>query len=116
MMLRALKMPTIGRHAEEVAQKAEREGWTFGQYLLLLLLTDGGVDQQEAAQAAVGWGGDQYVAWREGGETCLRVSFEGDTSGDTAEIEDALDAWADGRAGAEVTTNADDQPTLTSCG
>lgn len=33
MMLRVLKMPTIGRHAEEVAHKAEREGWTFGQYL-----------------------------------------------------------------------------------
>jgi DNA replication protein DnaC len=33
MMLRVLKLPTIGRHAEEVAQKAEREGWTFGQYL-----------------------------------------------------------------------------------
>jgi len=33
MMLRVLKMPTIGRHAEEVATKAEREGWTFGQYL-----------------------------------------------------------------------------------
>jgi hypothetical protein len=23
----------VARHAEEVAQKAEREGWTFGQYL-----------------------------------------------------------------------------------
>ncbi|HTA36024.1 MAG TPA: ATP-binding protein, partial [Solirubrobacteraceae bacterium] len=33
MLLRALKMPTIARHAEEIAQKAEREGWTFGQYL-----------------------------------------------------------------------------------
>ena len=32
-MLRVLKMPTLGRHAEEVAHKAEREGWTFGQYL-----------------------------------------------------------------------------------
>ena len=33
MLLRALKMPTIARLAEEIAQKAEREGWTFGQYL-----------------------------------------------------------------------------------
>ena len=33
MMLRALKTPTINRHAEEVAQVAEREGWTFMQYL-----------------------------------------------------------------------------------
>lgn len=33
MMMRALKLPAFARHAEEVAQKAEREGWTFGHYL-----------------------------------------------------------------------------------
>jgi DNA replication protein DnaC len=33
MLLRVLKLPTVARHADEVAQKAEREGWTFGQYL-----------------------------------------------------------------------------------
>ncbi len=33
MLLRVLKLPTIARHAEEVAAKAEREGWSFGQYL-----------------------------------------------------------------------------------
>jgi len=36
MMLRALKLPSFARHAEELAQKAEREGWTFGRYLHLL--------------------------------------------------------------------------------
>jgi DNA replication protein DnaC len=35
-MLRALKLPAFQKHAEEVAQKAEREGWSFGQYLLHL--------------------------------------------------------------------------------
>jgi hypothetical protein len=29
MLLRALKLPTIAHHAEEIAQLAEREGWTF---------------------------------------------------------------------------------------
>ena len=33
MMLRVLKLPTVNRHAEEVALKAEHEGWSFGQYL-----------------------------------------------------------------------------------
>jgi DNA replication protein DnaC len=33
IMLRALKLPTVSRCAEEVAAKAEREGWSFGQYL-----------------------------------------------------------------------------------
>ena len=33
MLLRALKLPTIARQMADVAQKAEREGWSFGQYL-----------------------------------------------------------------------------------
>jgi len=33
IMLRALKLPTICRHAEEIARLAEREGWTFERYL-----------------------------------------------------------------------------------
>jgi DNA replication protein DnaC len=33
MLLRALKLPAFARYGEEIAQKAEREGWTFGQYL-----------------------------------------------------------------------------------
>jgi len=37
VLLRALKLPTVARHAEEVAQKAEHEGWSFGQYLRHLM-------------------------------------------------------------------------------
>ena len=33
IMLRALKLPTICRHADEIARLAEREGWTFERYL-----------------------------------------------------------------------------------
>ena len=33
ILLRALKLPAFTRYGEEIAQKAEREGWTFGQYL-----------------------------------------------------------------------------------
>jgi len=33
MLMRALKLPSFARYAEEVAQKAEREGWTYGRYL-----------------------------------------------------------------------------------
>jgi len=33
VLLRALKLPTIARHAEEVAAQAERGGWTFLEYL-----------------------------------------------------------------------------------
>lgn len=33
MLLRALKLPTVSRHADEIAQLAGREGWTFERYL-----------------------------------------------------------------------------------
>lgn len=36
LMMRSLKLPAFARYAEEIAQKAEHEGWTFGHYLLHL--------------------------------------------------------------------------------
>jgi DNA replication protein DnaC len=33
LLLRTLKLPAFNRYAEEIAQKAEREAWTFGRYL-----------------------------------------------------------------------------------
>jgi len=33
IMLRALKLATVRRHAEEISQQAEREGWTFQHYI-----------------------------------------------------------------------------------
>lgn len=33
MLLRSLKLPAFVRYADEVAQKAEREGWSFGQFV-----------------------------------------------------------------------------------
>lgn len=41
ILLRALKLPTIARHAEEVAQLAERDGWTFIRYLHHLVELEG---------------------------------------------------------------------------
>ena len=40
MLLRTLKMPTIARHADEIAATAERDGWTFGQYLRHLIVLE----------------------------------------------------------------------------
>jgi DNA replication protein DnaC len=33
MLLRALRLPAFARYAVDVAQTAEREGWTYGRYL-----------------------------------------------------------------------------------
>jgi DNA replication protein DnaC len=40
MLLRVLKLPTIGRHADDIATKAEREGWSFAQYLRHLTILE----------------------------------------------------------------------------
>lgn len=33
LLLRALKLPTVARHAAEIAERAEQEAWTFPHYL-----------------------------------------------------------------------------------
>jgi hypothetical protein len=71
-----------------------------------------------AGDATEGWGGDQYVAWVQGDQVCLRANIVGDTPDDTAEIADALDDFAaappfDVVATVEATA---DLVTLTSCG
>jgi DNA replication protein DnaC len=33
LVLRELRLGTVGRHAQEVAIRAEREGWSFTRYL-----------------------------------------------------------------------------------
>jgi len=101
--------------AEPLADGESFDQGTFGQFLLLLLLDDGGVDLDVAREAAIGWGGDQYVAWRDGDQTCLRVAFEGDTPADTTEIEDALTEWSAAQDLADVAEDGD-QIILTSCG
>jgi DNA replication protein DnaC len=40
MLLRALKLPTVARHADEIAALAERDGWTFGHYLRHLVVLE----------------------------------------------------------------------------
>lgn len=101
--------------AEPPADGESFDQGTFGQLLLLLLLSDGGVATDTAQQAAIGWGGDRYVAWREGARACLRVAFVGDTPTDTDELERGLAAWADGRDDAAVRRDGD-RAVLTSCG
>ena len=40
VLLRALKLPTFARLHEEIAQKAEQEGWSFSQYLRHLAMLE----------------------------------------------------------------------------
>ena len=68
----------------------------IGQLFLLLML-DAELPTGPAFLASVGWGGDRYVAWREGARTCVRMEFVMDTPKDTDELVSALADWAEER-------------------
>lgn len=61
----------------------------FGWYLVLALR----VDPLEALDAADGWGGDRYVAYRADGRVCVRVAWVGERETDADELEAAAESW-----------------------
>lgn len=75
----------------------------IGQLFLALMLRSGLADDT-ARTAADGWGGDHYVAWKEGARTCVRMDFVMDTAADTAELTAALAGWTATRKGAATAT------------
>lgn len=65
----------------------------IGQLFLALMLR-AELDDGDARVAADGWGGDHYVAWKDGERTCVRMDFVMDTPADTAQLTTALADWA----------------------
>lgn len=58
------------------------------------VLLNQGTSVATMAEAADGWGGDSYHQWFDGENTALLIVFHGDTTGDVAELEDALLTFA----------------------
>ena len=87
-----------------------------GEFGLLLLFLDAKqpLSQAVAARAAAGWGGDRYVAWDNGDQTCLRANFVMDTQADTDQLASALREWAGHQPGATV--QGSNPIILTTCG
>lgn len=83
----------------------------LGELGLLLVLAGGGASGQAAAR---GWGGDRYVAWRDGDDTCVRTTVSMDTLQDDAELRKALDRVAASRKNLKVEGKG--PITFTSCG
>ena len=84
----------------------------LGELGLLLMLAEE-VDQGIAARAAAGWGGDWYVAWRQGDQSCVRTDIVMDSAAHAAELSEALSQWASRREGATVAGNG--PFTVTAC-
>jgi hypothetical protein len=98
-------LPTPKADGEEIDQGV------MGELVLLLVLNTTGIDGR---RAATGWGGDRYIAWKDGKDTCVRVDIAMDTPQDDAELHQALDRLVDARKGATVTGQGPFE--LTSCG
>jgi len=78
------------------ADRDPDEEGVFGERgLLTLLLRD--LPEDQAWEAADGWAGDYFVAWRKSGLNCIRLSLVTDSRTDRQELEAALRAWAAGK-------------------
>ncbi|MCU1369621.1 MAG: hypothetical protein JWO77_815 [Ilumatobacteraceae bacterium] len=64
----------------------------FGPTTWYLLLASR-LDPALALKATDGWGGDQYVVYRDGDQVCLDATVEGDTPADVEELSKALTLW-----------------------
>ncbi|MGH8974692.1 MAG: hypothetical protein ACRD0C_16010 [Acidimicrobiia bacterium] len=74
---------------------------SLGQLNLSLMLAEV-LEAGYAEGAADGWGGDSYVAWQNGGQTCVRLAIDMDTAEENAELGEALADWAAERPGATL--------------
>lgn len=106
-----------GEAGIEVAPpKADGEVFDEGVlgHLGLLLMLAEEIDGNDAARAAQGWGGDWYVAWKQGDQSCVRTDIVMDSASESNELARALSQWASRRQGATV---AGKGPfTVTACG
>lgn len=85
----------------------------LGLWGIYVLLEDE-LGQQDAIEAAKGWGGDWYVAWTDGPKTCVRSTFVMDTPKDLKQLGDGLDDWAAAQDDATV-QRAEGSVTFLSC-
>ncbi|MEO6121216.1 MAG: hypothetical protein ABIW46_09390 [Acidimicrobiales bacterium] len=78
------------------APRADRPAFDEGEIgeLFLILMLRAELPERQAREAARGWGGDRYVAWRDAGRTCVRMRFVMDTLRDVDELGEALADWA----------------------
>lgn len=86
----------------------------FGEFGYLQQLENVITDVDRLRRAAAGWGGDRYVAWDQGGTTCVRDDVVMDTPQDADELRSALQQWVSAHPGSSLT--GDSPMRFTSCG
>jgi hypothetical protein len=87
----------------------------LGQVGLFLMLAKR-ISQADAATAARGWGGDEYVSWKDGsGHYCLRDSIVMDGSDATTRLHTALAQWVHDSNGTARVESSGTTTTFRSC-
>jgi hypothetical protein len=90
------------------------ESGVWGEAAWAAVLADT-FDRDEALEFANGWGGDRFVAWRTGGQTCVRVHVEADTPAELDDYAFALEGWAREVGGREIFYPTADVLRVTAC-
>lgn len=90
------------------------EDGVWGEAAWVALLSDI-VSLSEARNIADGWGGDWYVAWRDGSQTCVRIDLAADTANELVQYESALNRWVDAGSSRQLDSPSADLLRLTAC-
>jgi hypothetical protein len=90
------------------------EDGVVGELGIVAILSDS-MGIAEAREAADGWAGDWFVAWREGTASCLRAAFVMDTDNDREDLVDAFDEWVRDHDGDATVAEDGDRVLLTTC-
>jgi hypothetical protein len=97
------------------ADGTPRDRSDLGQVGLFLMLAKR-ISQADAATAARGWGGDEYVSWKDGsGRYCLRDSIVMDGSDATTRLHTALAQWVHDSNGTARVESSGTTTTFRSC-
>jgi hypothetical protein len=86
-----LEAPVEVQSPEPEGEVYEEGVWGEVGLLTMLLNT---IPEEQAWAAADGWAGDYYVAWKRGGQDCVRMSIATDGKPDQDELVRALRSWA----------------------
>jgi hypothetical protein len=97
------------------ADQVETARGTLGELGLLALLKDNVADWV-ALTAADGWGGDSFVAWGEGDQSCVRAVFVADSDGDAEQLRAALTEAGSHTGRGTVTAGTANEIVYTACG
>ena len=91
------------------------ESGIWGQAAWAALFNDV-VSRIDAEDAADGWDGDSYVAWRQAGQTCVRSHLVADTPQQLDDFAVMLEEWASFSSNREVFYPTADLIRVTACG